>query len=261
MDLSNDKRNLVFSLLGICVIFLVANLLDQEQYPITEDWYATDLLFIIVPSSVIILGLILIGRYKIQGNHAKAWILFTLAVVIWFVGEWTYEYDYEYELSDPSTYFSDIFYILGYPLFFGFSIFYLKTWARVITKKMILAASLISLIVIIPSLYLTLENEDEVDSFTLFLYVIYPILDGLILAPAIIATFLFFRGQVNLLWALILIATLFDVAADTIYLNAAIEESYYPGHPIDILYLWAYVMYAFGALSHIKLFKKPAIKT
>ena len=73
---------------------------------------------------------------------------------------------------------------------------------------MILVAILVSTTLVIPTIYLTFEGEEELDDLTIFLYAIYPILDGIILAPSIIAVMLFFRGQVNFLWTLILYATM-----------------------------------------------------
>jgi len=198
----------------------------------------------------------LVFRYRLRGSHGISWILFTLAIASWYVGEITYSYDYKYDLEDLSTLTSDFFYIIGYPLFFGFTICYLRPRKRIISKKMILASSLVSVLFIIPTLYLTFNGEQQLDDLTILLYAIYPILDGVILIPSIIATFLFFRGQVNLLWALILIGTILFIIADTAYLGFSVEETYYPGHPVDILYIWAYILYAFGALSHIRLYKK-----
>ena len=256
-DTLENKNLLVFSLIGVVAIFLIANLTNQEEFPILEDWYMTDLLFILVPAIVIVLGSILIVRYGLRGNYGIAWILFTLAFCSWYVGELTYSYDYEYDIEDISTLTSDIFYILAYPLFLGFTIFYLKPRKRIISKNLILLSSLASLLFLIPSLYMTFDMEyTELDTLTTFLYVIYPILDVIILIPSIIATVLFFRGQVNLLWMMILLGIVLDVIADIGYLSFSIEESYYPGHPIDILYVASYVMIAFGALSHIRLYKK-----
>ena len=256
LDTLENKNYLLLALVGVVVVFLVANIANQEEFPIAEDLYMTDLLYIIFPGIVVVFGLMLVFRYRLRGNHGISWILFTLAIASWYVGEMTYEYDYEYDLEDISTLTSDLFYIIGYPLFFGFTIFYLKPRKQIISKKMILASSLVSILFIIPSLYFTFNGEYQLDELTIFLYAIYPILDGVILIPSIIATFLFFRGQVNLLWSLILIATVLFVIADTSYLVFSIEETYYPGHPVDILYIWPYILYAFGALSHIKLYKK-----
>lgn len=260
MQVLSNKENkfLVASLLAIVTIFVISNLANQEQYPITENIYVTDILFVLIPIIVIILGIILSVIYKGSGSHGKAWILFTISVLIWFVGETTFEYDYEYDIEDISTLTSDIFWILGYPIFFAFTILYLKPRKKAISKNMVLAAILVSVVFVIPTLYFTFEGEEELDSLTVFLYAIYPILDGLILAPSIIAVILFFRGQVNFLWTLVLLATLSDILADTLYIIFAVEESYYPGHPVDILYLFSYTLYAFGVYSHIKLYKNPS---
>ncbi len=255
-DALENKNYLFLALTGVVIIFLVGNIANQEEFPISENMYMTDLLFMIIPVIVIAFGLMLVFRYRLRGNHGISWVLFTLAIASWYVGDMTYKYDYRYDLEDLSTLTSDFFYIIGYPLFFGFTVFYLKPRKQIISKKMILASSLVSILFIIPTLYFTFNEEYQLDKLTIFLYAIYPILDGVILIPSIIATFLFFRGQVNLLWSLILIATILFIIADTSYLVFSIEETYYPGHPVDILYVWSYILYAFGALSHIRLYKK-----
>lgn len=257
---SKENKFLVVSLLAIVVIFIIGNLFNQEDYPIIADIYPIDVLFIIIPVAVIILGIILSTIYKGSGSHGKAWILFTLAVLIWFVGEMTFDYEYEYDIEDISTLTSDIFYILGYPVFFVFTLLYLRPRKKVISKNMILVAVLTSIVFVIPTLYLTFEGGEELDTLTISLYAIYPILDGLILAPSIIAVMLFFKGQVNFFWTLVLLATLSDIIADTLYMIFAIEESYYPGHPVDILYLFSYTLLAFGVYSHIKLYANQSKK-
>lgn len=243
------------SLFMIIVIFIIANMFNQEE--IIDNWYPTDILFIILPLIVIILGIVLSAIYKGSGYHGKAWILFTISIGVWYGGEITYEYDYEYDFKDISTLTSDIFYITGYPIFFAFTILYLIPRKDTISKHMIMIAMLISIVVVAPTLYLTFEEESELDYLTVFLYAIYPILDGLILGPSIIAVMLFFRGEVNFLWTLVLLATISDVVGDTLYLIFSVEESYYPGHPLDILFLFSYVFYAFGVYSHIKLYRTP----
>ncbi len=42
--------------------------------------------------------------------------------------------------------------------------------------------------------------------------------------------------------------------ADTLYIIFALDDLYYPGHPVDILYLFSYTFYVFGAYANIKLF-------
>lgn len=88
---------------------------------------------------------------------------------------------------------------------------------------MILMATLISITFVITTLYLTFEEETDFDSIAIFFYAIYPILDGLILAPSIIAVSLFFKCQVSFLWTLVLYATFSDILADTLYMIFAVE--------------------------------------
>lgn len=245
----------VIGFVGIFFFFMIANALNQELYPIAENWYATDILFIILPVLVIILGIVLSIEYKFKGNHGKAWIFFTLAIMAWFGGELTFSYDTEVDPQDISTLTADIFYIIGYPLFFTFTIFYLKARSKIISKNMIFGAIAVSVIFAVPTLYLTVGIDDELSDFEVLLYGAYPILDALLLAPSIIAVSLFFRGRVGLLWLLIMLATFTDVAADTIYLTEAIDDSYGVGNLVDVLYLWSYVLYGLGAWSFIRTYR------
>lgn len=256
-DTLEIKNVLIFSFIAVVVIFLIGNIINQEQFPITEDIFMTDLLFVVTPIMVIVLGGILVLRYGIKGNHSIAWIFFTLAFASWFAGEMTYSYEQEYDFEDISTFTSEFFFIAGYPLFFAFTMFYLRPRKRVISKNIILISSLVGVALVIPTLYVTFDVGDEILSdIEIALFAMYPILDAIILVPSIIAVVLFFRGQVNLLWTMVLFGTIFLVMADTSYLVFLVEENYYPGHPLDILYIWSYILFALGAYSHIKLYKK-----
>lgn len=257
LDDSGINKQYLVSALGIVVfIFLLGNLIDQEQFPIVEDWYMTDLLFLIVPVLVILLGIRLIIRYRIQGNHSIAWILFTLAIIVWYAGEITYTYDVEYDVQDISTLTSDLLWIMGYPLFFGFAVFYLKPFRQAISKNTIFGALLVSSLFVIPTLYFTFVDSGDLSEISLFIYAIYPILDTIILIPSLIAIILFFKGKINSLWVLVLLATVVDIVADTGFLLFDIENFYYPGHPIDILYVWSYILYMFGTISIYNIIKR-----
>jgi hypothetical protein len=258
-----NKNALIFSLMGVVALFIIGNILNQGEYEIIEDIYPLDLLFIITPITVIFLGSIMVLKYGIHGNHSIAWILFTLSFSCWFIAESTFDYEVEYSLENISSFTADIFWISGYPLFLGFTIFYLKPRRKIITKKIILYSSIASLMLLIPTVYFAVDGDEieSLDDIEIFLFVMYPILNAIILVPAIIATILFFKGEVNLLWTMIMFGTVFLLMADTSYLIFLAEEDYYPGHPLDILYIWSYIFYAFGTFSHINLFKKKRNQT
>ena len=252
---TNYLLTAILGLVGISIIFGLAIIFNQEKFPITDTLYPTDILYFILPSIAIIFGTYLSIKSRFKGNHGKAWVFFTLAMISLLVAESTYSYDSELTLENPSTLISEIFYLLEYPLFLLFTIFYLKPRRNIISNKMIVSASIASIIFIVPSLYLTIGIEDELSNLEKFVYGLYPILDGIVLVPSIIAVNLFFRGQVSLLWILVLLGTLVVVTADTIYLTIEIEDSYGVGNPVDILFLWAYVFYALGAWSYIRIYK------
>jgi hypothetical protein len=150
---------------------------------------------------------------------------------------------------------ADFFYLAGYPLLVAFSIFYLKPVRKAISRKLIILATIASGVLLAPTLYLVSGSNSEISSLELVLAASYPILDALLLCPAIIGVTLFFKGEVNFLWSLICTATILNVIGDTGFLVLSMDDSYYTGHPIDLLYLWGYILFAFGVYSHIKIFK------
>ena len=216
----------------------------------------TDFTYIPVSGAFVILSIIISSRFRKSGNHGKAWLLFLGTAISWFIAETTWTvYELVYHTNPfPST--ADVFYITGYPFLFLFSIYYLKPFKKLITRKLILSTSLIAVSVLIPSLYMTVDNNSDESKFAIALGAIYPIADSIILVPALIGIFLFFRGEVNFLWTLLLIGILFEVIADTGFQYFTLNGSYYTGHPIDILFIWSYIMFSFGVFSHTQIFKK-----
>jgi hypothetical protein len=215
----------------------------------------TDFTYIPVSGTFVILSIIISARFRKTGNHGKAWLLFLGTAISWFIAETTWTvYELGYHLNPfPSP--ADAFYIAGYPCLFLFLIYYLKPFKKLISRKMIISASLISISVLIPSLYMTIDNNSDESKFAIVLGIIYPIADAIVLVPALIGIFLFFRGEVNFLWTLLLIGILFEVIADTGFQYFTMDNSYYTGHPVDILFIWSYIMYSFGVYSNIKIFK------
>lgn len=215
----------------------------------------TNLIFVPIPAAMVILSIILAKKHGISGNHGKAWIVFAVFAACWFIAEqvWLVEELVYHEKTFPSA--ADFFYIVGYPAYFVFAVLYLKPFAGAITKKMIILASIIAIAVLVPDLYWTLENSSDEDQFGVILGAVYPIADSIVLVPAIIGIRLFFGGKVNFLWYLMFIAILLEVIADTGFQYFSLDDSYYTGHPVDIIFLWSYILFSFGIYDNIKVFK------
>jgi hypothetical protein len=241
---------LFFSLISTGIIILVANLTTEPARV-----FIANLVYIPVAGSLVVLSILIATRFRTAGTHGKSWILFAIFVAFWFIAEQTWMvYELVYEL-DPWPSVADYFYLGGYPLLFAFSIFYLYPMRKAITKKLVISTSAISVLLLIPTFYIAYDSSSEANEFEIALAASYPILDAISLCPALIGIALFFRGEVNFLWSLICLATILNVVADTGFLLISIDDSYYTGHPIDMLYLWAYVLFSFGVYSHIKIFK------
>jgi len=218
----------------------------------------TDFTYITVAGILVTLSIIISTRFRSTGNHGKAWLLFLGIAISWFIAEtmWViYEFVYH---QNPFPSSADAFYLLGYPFLFLFSIQYLKPFKKLISKKMIILTLIIAISVLIPNLYMTLGNNSSESKFAIMLGAIYPVADAIVLIPAMIGIVLFFRGEVNFLWTLLLIGILFEVIADTGFQYFTLDNSYYTGHPIDILFVWSYILFSFGIYSHIQIFKKKA---
>ena len=250
------QKFLLFSLIAVGIVLLVATPFGEKASTLV-----TDLASVLAAGIASVIALIISIRYGIIGNHGKAWIIFAASMVSWFLGElvWTIN-ELIYHINPfPSS--SDFFYLLGYPFLFAFSIFYIRPLRGVISKKMVFSAMAISVALIIPTTIMAYHINTDKNQFEMILGVSYPVLDALLLCPALIGVSLFFRGEVNFLWTLLCVGIISTVVGDTGFLFATITNTYYTGHPSDIPLIWAYVFYSFGVYSHILIFKKPQQKT
>ena len=242
---------MIASFVAVALAILLALYIGKDIVEIVTNW-----IYVPVPAAAVVLSILFAIRNGIKGSHGKAWILFALAMSAWFIGEeiWLV-YDLVYN-EDPFPSAADIFYLLGYVFFLLFSLLYLHPVRNGITKKMIGTAIAISVALVIPTVYYSLESSADYGSFELALAASYPILDAITLVPSMIGISLFFGGKVNFMWTLVMVGMLVFVIADTAFLVTDMTGEYYTGHPIDILYLWSYLLFAFGVRDQMKVFKK-----
>ena len=216
----------------------------------------TDVMYIITTATFVILSCILVLRFKKTGDHGKAWLFLLGTSVSWFIAETTWTiYELVYD-KNPFPSIADVFYIAGYPLMLGFLIYYLKPVRKAITKKMMLSAIMISATIAIPSMYMAYSPEPDVTVLENALATSYPILDSIIFIPAIIGIALFFRGEVNFTWSLICTGILCFAIGDIGFQYATFTNTYYTGHPADIVLMWSYILFSFGVYDHVRIFRK-----
>lgn len=254
--LTISKKNELQKLLLITIIctgftILISTLSGKEVVK-----SVTDVMYITTTAAFVILSAILVLRFKKTGDHGKAWLFLLGTSVSWFLAETTWTvYELVYD-KNPFPSIADVFYVAGYPLMLGFLMYYLKPVRKAITKKMAICAIMISASIAIPSIYMAYSPEPDVTLFENVLATSYPILDSIIFIPAIIGIALFFRGEVNFTWSLICIGILCFAIGDIGFQYATFTNTYYTGHPADIILMWSYILFSFGVYDHIRIFRK-----
>jgi hypothetical protein len=152
----------------------------------------------------------------------------------------------------PSS--ADIFYVLGYGFLILFSAYYIKVVKNTLTKKMILVAVTASISLLLPSLYITISENSDVSGVAFLLAFAYPVLDAIVLVPALLGIMMFFKGKVSRMWTFFSLAIISLAAGDTGFLLTQMNGSYYTGHPMEILLMWSYVLFSFGVYSQYQVF-------
>lgn len=256
LELSRANKLLIASLIGIGLTMLFSNIVSKETATTV-----TDILYIPVSAALLVLSIITTAIFRIKGDHGKAYLLFTCFILMWFTAEliWANAELIHHLSSFPA--YDDWVYLGGYPFLVSFMIYYLKPVKEAISKLMLTYGLLSSSVFLIPTLYSMYIRNPNAGLDQMIWASIYPVSDAIVLFPAVLGLALFFRGQVSLLWSLACIAIILNIVADSGFLFLDVSKSYYTGSPIDILYLWAYVLFSFGMYSHIKLYKKPPMKS
>ena len=244
-----SQKFLLISLVVTGIAFLIANSFGKETAIVFGNW-----IFVISAAPVILSG-ILMKRKGLRGIHGKSWVFFLIFAALWFIAEQLFTFNELYLHESPFPSSADVFYLVGYPFYFLFVFLYLKPFKNAISKKLIVSASLISIVVLIANLYMIVQSDSTDETQTAVIVgLIYPIADAIILVPTIIGVTLFFRGMVNFLWTLLLLGFICEVIGDTAFQYLSLSSDMYTGHPIDILFLWAYILFSFGLYDHIKVF-------
>lgn len=251
LNLSHSQPKAMWvSLLVVGLALTVGNFFGTEV-PAT----ISNVLYMILPLAPVILSAFLVKRFGTIGVHAKAWIMFFVFAILWYTAEQLWlSYDLVYHI-DPFPSQADYLSIAGYVFLFMFGMNYIKPVKKGISKKTKLVSLLICIALSIPTINMVITQEKNFNPFDLFVATSYPVADAAVMYPAIIGLALFFRGQVSFLWSTMCLAIVLGVIANTAFLFLSLDNSYYAGHPIDILYLCSYILFSFGVYSHVRIFK------
>jgi len=264
MDNSVNKQNLIkkehnsiifliVSLVAITLVYQIMPFLDDLQF-----LWISFLAYVLVPgTSVALASILTIKLYRQKHFQSKAFLFFTIGVSFWFIAEQIWAaYVYVYDI-DPFPSIADIFYMATYPFFIAFLLISLKPIRKSITKKIWLFSIVLSFTFLIPSIlacYNALEeSEGGIDPISKSIALSYPILSSFQLIPAIIGVMFMAKKGASYTWMLLLFGFLIFSISDTFYLFSELDGSYYDGHPVDLMYLYGFILLIFSLYSRLKL--------
>src|SRR3989304_1260314 len=249
----NSVLFLVVSLIALTLVYHLRPFLDDSQF-----FWISFLAYVIIPGTLVVFSIILtIKLYKQKHFQSKAFLLFTIGASLWFIAEQIWAaYVYVYD-ADPFPSVADIFYMATYPFFVAFLLISLKPIRKSITKKIWFFSSVLSFTFLIPSLlacYNALEEaEGGLDPISKSIALAYPILSSFQLVPAIIGIMFLAKKGVSYSWMLLLFGFLIFVLSDTFYLFSELDGSYYDGHPVDLMYLYGFILLIFSLHNRLQL--------
>ena len=201
--------------------------------------------YTIIPGALVIFSIWAVTRSEtIQELPKNSLVFLSVAFICWFIAELTWNL-YEHVLEiDPYPSIADLFYISA-PIFMIIALWiYLKSTKKKISKKKVALASIISLSILVPSLVLTFEGGIEDEPLENFVALSYPIVDSVLLVLAIITILFLISSKRNFFWLMILSGIIIFLVADIFYLFLVIQDMYVDGHPVDILWVSAYTIWA-----------------
>jgi len=237
-------------ILSITAIYQIRPFVTDEQFA-----------WISVPSYSIIPGLLSLSAavlaiklYRVKHYQAKAYLLFAIGAACWFIAEQIWAvYDHVFN-EDPFPSEADWFYLAAYPFYFAFLLYSLQPIWKTVSKRILSFSIILSAVLLVPALTYTISDMHGEPNLDVIIAVAYPILSSILLVPAIIGIFFLFKKRANYPWMLLLFGFVTYSIADTFFLFTIIEESYFDGHPVDLVYLYALIFLMFSTLERIRTF-------
>lgn len=204
------------------------------------------LLYTVIPGSLVMMAIwTVIKSEQIKEIPKKSVVFLALSFISWFAAEQTWNF-YEQVLGvDPFPSIADVFYICAPIFMFVSLIFFLKSIKKQISKKMVFIAISISVVLLIPTIIITYESDND-HLLESIITIFYPVSDSLVLVSVIITILFVIKKKTNPFWMMILIGMLMFITADTVFLFLESTGGYPLHHPVEILWLLSYLIWFYS---------------
>ena len=216
----------------------------------------TTILYSVFPALLVIISFyVWLHARKKKFKDSIMFLFFSLALLSNSSGEFVWMY-IEYVLEeDPFPSVADLLYVMFYPFLIVFLLYNLKNDKNRISPEVLAFGGAMALLIMIPTFLATYDWNETESEIGLLVALSYPAFSAIIFGLAITGLLFVFTKKSSYFWNLILSGIIIFVFADVIFLNAEIDESYYDGHPVDWIYLVAYIVWIFGLIHFNKQLK------
>jgi hypothetical protein len=258
------RRNLVLTLIGSAFAFNLPLVLTQGE----ERVFYNDVTVSVTSAIALVFAAVTICRQKLDGLYGRTYASLAIGLGLWFVAEitWTY-FEIGLKIDTPFPSVADVFWLAGYG-FFAYHLYRIykfvgkntvrQTAGLIVSITTAIALGyLVNLIIGVSEIpYSQGLNADEV--ILMLVSISYPILDGVLLVPAILILWSIRNGRLVVThWMLIALSMILVVIADSGFGYIAVSNisSVQEADWIwDILYNAGYLSMAFALIWYNRFF-------
>lgn len=226
--------------------------------PIDTAEIAELVLFVGIAGAVTISFAIVAKQFNfLTTKSGLSMTLITIGFALWTAAEGSWLVYFMID-ADPFPSIADVFWIVGYVLF----IVAISVNARTIRMKfnqqmlgvwILLSAAIAVIVIGFDIVPLLTEGLD----FEIFVTILYPIEDILVIIPALAILLKFKSGEVAKPWGVLILGFILTAVGDILYAFAENAGAYYsPYSPVDLFLMLGYVACFASALAFIALYRK-----
>jgi hypothetical protein len=211
----------------------------------------------IVAASALAISLNNEKRYGFKIRKRKLdriWLCFSIGTACWVLAEASWAAYYFAGVDVPYPGVPDIFYIAAYLPMTLAVLFYLRSFSGAMTKKRRFASAvaIIISIALVLGIVVRYEVSNPHPLLTTATDLAYPVADIILLSLTILSLAIFIGGSMGKWWSVLAGAIILDIVGDELFLYQVANGTYYNGNIDDLIYVWAYLLFALAYYMHRK---------
>jgi len=241
--------------------FLLGLLFLFQSYYADSMALITNVLAPLIAGFAVLSATFALRRYwdNLWSRLSRIWLCFTLGMLFWFLGETTWAvYVVILNVETPYPSIADAFWLIGYiPLLIALDS-YVRLFRPAFSKKLLITSIVIVFVgsVALFSVLAPPIIASENNILTLSISLAYPMLDLILLSGAILGLLIFtvtkLKSKMSRAWLLINAGILLNVVGDVLFAYTNSQNTYFSGHPLDLLFYWGYIFFSLAFYTHMK---------